>query len=214
MRLPGHRLYKVGPVDLDGLAAKWRTRNEHLDQGPGLHILVLTLRCNHKCLYCQSSAAGEGAKKTDMPLKTALKSVDFAFSSPNPAITIEFQGGEPLLNWAVLKAVTKYARKKAAASKKQLKLALVSNFTLMTEEKAKFLLENEVSLCTSLDGPADLHDRHRKGPDGSPSHAAAMRAFGLLTKAGVFCNILCVITADSAEYLSQPQQELYLLNPS
>lgn len=161
-------------MDLDGLAAKWRTRNGHLDQGPGLHILVLTLRCNHKCLYCQSSAAGVGAKKTDMPLKTALRSVDFAFSSPNPAITIEFQGGEPLLNWEVLRAVTKYARKKAAAAKKDLKLALVSNFTLMTEEKARFLLENEVSLCTSLDGPADLHNRNRVYSSGN-SHAGAVK---------------------------------------
>jgi len=163
-----------GRMDFESLAAKWRTRNEHLNYGPGLHILVLTLRCNHKCLYCQSSAAAEGAKKTDMDLKTALKSVDFAFTSPNPGITIEFQGGEPLLNWTVLKAVVKYSRKKAAASKKQLKLALVSNFTLMTEEKAKFLLENEVSICTSLDGPADLHNKNRIFAAGN-SHAGTVK---------------------------------------
>jgi len=163
-----------GRMDLDGLASKWRTRNAHLNYGPGLHILVLTLRCNHKCLYCQSSAAGEGAKKTDMDLKTALKSVDFAFNSPNPAITIEFQGGEPLLNWGVLKAAVEYARKKAGASKKELRLALVSNFTLMTEEKAQFLLENEVSICTSLDGPADLHNKNRIYSAGN-SHAGAVK---------------------------------------
>ena len=161
-------------MDFEGLAAKWRTLNAHLDQGPGLHILVLTLRCNHKCLYCQSSAAGEGAKKTDMDRRTALASVDFAFTSPNPLITIEFQGGEPLLNWDVLKAAVKRAREKAAATGKELKLALVSNFTLMTEEKARFLLENEVSICTSLDGPADLHNKNRIFAGGN-SHAATVR---------------------------------------
>ncbi len=161
-------------MDFDGLTSRWRTLNAHLGQGPGLHILVLTLRCNHKCLYCQSSAAGEGAKKTDMDLKTALKSVDFAFTSPNPLITIEFQGGEPLLNWDVLKATVRRAREKAAATGKELKLALVSNFSLMTEEKAQFLLENEVSICTSLDGPADLHNRSRIFAGGN-SHAATVR---------------------------------------
>lgn len=163
-----------GHMDFEGLAARWRTLNAHLEQGPGLHILVLTLRCNHKCLYCQSSAAGVGAKKTDMDRRTALASVDFAFTSPNRLITIEFQGGEPLLNWEVLKAAVGRAREKAAATGKELKLALVSNFSLMTEEKARFLLENEVSICTSLDGPADLHDRNRIFAGGN-SHAATVK---------------------------------------
>lgn len=161
-------------MDFEDLAAKWKQGNAHLDQGPGLHILVLTLRCNHKCLYCQSSAVGVGDKKTDMDLKTARKSVDFALKSPGKGITIEFQGGEPLLNWEVLKGAVVYARKTARAAGKALRLALVSNFSLMTGEKARFLLEHEVSLCTSLDGPADLHDRNRVFSGGN-SHAATVK---------------------------------------
>jgi uncharacterized protein len=148
-------------LDFSGLAARWKKLNAHLHYGPGLHILVLTLRCDHKCLYCQSGAVGMAAKKTDMDLRTARKCVDFAFNSPNPGITLEFQGGEPLLNWEVLKRTVVYARKKARVSGKELKLALVSNFSSMTAEKAGFLLANEVSLCTSLDGPRGLHNRNR-----------------------------------------------------
>ncbi|MFA6434579.1 MAG: His-Xaa-Ser system radical SAM maturase HxsB [Elusimicrobiales bacterium] len=161
-------------LDFNDLAAKWKKKNAFLDRGPGLHILVLTLRCNHKCLYCQAGAAQAGGGKTDMDLATALKSVDFAFTSPNRGLTIEFQGGEPLLNWRVLKSAAQYAREKARASGRELKLALVSNFSLMTAEKAEFLLKHEVSLCTSLDGPADLHDRNRPAPS-SRSHAAAVK---------------------------------------
>ncbi len=161
-------------LDFEGLAARWRSANSHLASGPGLHILVLTLRCNHKCLYCQSAAAGVGARDTDMSPATARKCVDFAFGSPNPNITIEFQGGEPLLNWDALTAAVLHARARAARAGKDLQLALVSNFSLMTVEKARFLMENEVSICTSLDGPADLHNRNRVY-SGGDSHAATVK---------------------------------------
>ncbi|MBI5745085.1 MAG: His-Xaa-Ser system radical SAM maturase HxsB [Elusimicrobia bacterium] len=161
-------------LDFEGLAAKWRSKNAYLGTGPGLHILVLTLRCNHKCLYCQSAAAGVGARNADMSVETARKSVDFALQSSNPAITIEFQGGEPLLNWEALKAAVLRARAGAKKAGKQVSLALVSNFSLMTEEKASFLVENEVSVCTSLDGPADLHNRNRLFSGGN-SHAATIK---------------------------------------
>lgn len=161
-------------LDFDTLAARWKKCNSHLEYGPGLHILVLTLRCNHKCVYCQAGAGGAGARDTDMSLATARKCVDFAFKSPNPGITIEFQGGEPLLNWKTLEEAVKYARKKERGSGKELKLALVSNFSLMTEKKAEFLLANEVSICTSLDGPAKLHNLNRPY-SGGDSHAQTVR---------------------------------------
>ena len=148
-------------MDFDSLPAKWRSANSHLFTSAGLHILVMTLRCNHTCVYCQSSAVDSSKKNTDMSFRTAKASVDFAFKSPNPLITIEFQGGEPLLNWDVLKKTVIYARKAEKKLKKNLILALVSNFSLMTEKKARFLLENEVSICTSLDGPKNIHDKNR-----------------------------------------------------
>ncbi len=161
-------------LDFDGLCESWRTRNAYLAAGPGLHILVLTLRCNHGCSYCQSGAGGAGAKGTDMPASTARQCVDFAFQSPNPSITIEFQGGEPLLNWDALEEAVSYARRRAAASGRKLRLALVSNFALMTEKKAAFLLENEVSICTSLDGPAALHNANR-AYSGGDSHGLTVK---------------------------------------
>ncbi|HAH31625.1 MAG TPA: His-Xaa-Ser system radical SAM maturase HxsB [Elusimicrobia bacterium] len=148
-------------LDFADLAAKWKSKNSHLSCGPGLHIFVMTLRCDHKCLYCQSGAISLSAKGADMKWPAAKKSVDFAFQTTAPGLTIEFQGGEPLLNWAVLKKTVSYARKKEKLSGKRLNLGLVSNFSRMTEGYARFLLENEVSLCTSLDGPADLHNRNR-----------------------------------------------------
>ncbi len=161
-------------LDFDGFAAKWAQSNAYLDRGPGLHIMVLTLRCDHKCVYCQTSAIGAASRKTDMSVATARKCVDFALKSPETGITIEFQGGEPLLNWPALKETVLYGARKAKAAGKEIKFALVSNFSLMTREKAEFLINNKVALCTSLDGPADLHDKNRILAAGG-SHAAAVK---------------------------------------
>ena len=157
-------------LDFDKIFTDWRDSNEYLRNGPGLHIMVLTQKCNHNCVYCQ---AGSGAGK-NMSLATARRAVDFAFSAPVDGLTIEFQGGEPLVNWPALKETALYARKKAGKTGKGLALALVSNFSLMDKAKADFIVENDISLCTSLDGPADLHNANRKF-SGGDSHASAVK---------------------------------------
>jgi His-Xaa-Ser system radical SAM maturase HxsB len=129
--------------------------------GPSLHMVVVTLRCNQKCRYCHSSVVDPSRTDTDMDLETATKTVDFIFATPNPSICIEFQGGEPLLNWPIVKYIVEYASAKAKSQKRRLLLALVNNFTLMTDDKLQFLIDRGVSICTSLDGPADLHDANR-----------------------------------------------------
>jgi len=157
-------------LDFDSMFTNWRDSNEYLRLGPGLHIMVMTEKCNHSCVYCQ---AGSGAG-LNMSRATARRAVDLAFSAPVAGLTIEFQGGEPLVNWPVLKETALYARKKAGKTGKDLALALVSNFSLMDRAKADFIVENDISLCTSLDGPADLHNANRKF-SGGDSHAAAVK---------------------------------------
>ncbi|MDE2143510.1 MAG: His-Xaa-Ser system radical SAM maturase HxsB [Elusimicrobia bacterium] len=149
-------------MDFGDLAASYVKQTAfRLVQGPSLHMIVVTLRCNQKCQYCHSSVVDPSRTDTDMDLETAKKTVDFIFSTPNPAICIEFQGGEPLLNWPVVKFIVKYAQAKAKEQKRRLLLALVNNFTLMTDDKLQFLIDHGVSICTSLDGPADLHNKNR-----------------------------------------------------
>lgn len=148
-------------LDFDDLFSKWKNSNSYLFWGPALHILVTTLRCNHKCIYCQSQAVGVSDKKTDMSFITAKKSVDIAFQSTSNSITFEFQGGEPLYNWDVVSKTIKYIRDKEKKNSKKINISIVTNFSMMDEKKAKFLMENEVSICTSLDGPEKLHNKNR-----------------------------------------------------
>jgi len=151
-----------GEINLDQCTEKYRQKNQYLFQaGPSLHIMVVTLRCDHKCLYCQANSAGLKDYHLDMRKETAKQIVDLIFQSQNPFLAIEFQGGEPLFNWPVVKFVIEYALKKNKQEKRNLELRLVSNFTLMDKEKMNYLFKKGVIFCTSLDGPERLHNKNR-----------------------------------------------------
>lgn len=154
-------------LDFDEVIKKYRSKNFFIKQGPSLHIVVVTLRCNHKCLYCHASAGPEKNKDLDMSIDLAKDVVDAIFKSNNPNLNIEFQGGEPLLNWEVVKFIVEYGREKEKIDKKNVQLSLVSNFSLMDDKKLNFLLKNKVSLSTSLDGPDIIHNKNRLFLDGN-----------------------------------------------
>lgn len=144
-----------------------RNRNNFLFSGTSLHIIVVTLRCNMKCIYCHASSKAVDKKEFDMDKETAKKTVDFIFQTPSKSITIEFQGGEPLLNWEVVKYVIEYAQEKNKIAKKNLMITIVTNLTEMNDEKMDYLIKKGVDICTSLDGPKELHDYNRKFLKGS-----------------------------------------------
>ncbi|MFO0598966.1 MAG: His-Xaa-Ser system radical SAM maturase HxsB [Myxococcaceae bacterium] len=149
-------------------------RRQALAQGPNLHMLVVTLRCNESCIYCHASRATMDQVQTDMSKETAEKAVDLILQSPNPNLTIEFQGGEPLVAFDVVKHVITYANEKNKKAGKQLEFTMVTNLSLMDEEKLQFLLANRVQICTSIDGPEHLHDLQRKLPGGK-AHELAVK---------------------------------------
>jgi uncharacterized protein len=138
-----------------------QNRNYNTFHGTGLHIIVITLHCNMKCIYCHASSKPVNESKYDMDVETAKKTVDFIFQTPAPSITIEFQGGEPLLNWEVLKETVLYAKKLNQKFKKKVSFSIVTNLSYMDNKKFKFILDERLSVCTSLDGPKQLHDFNR-----------------------------------------------------
>jgi uncharacterized protein len=156
-------------------AAALRRRKSFL-QGGGvsLGILVVTLRCNETCVYCHASRANMEAVQTDMSLETAEKAVDLLLATTSPSITIEFQGGEPLVNFAAVQRVIEAAKAKNQAIGKRLEFTMVTNLALMDEEKLGYLLANHVQICTSIDGPEKLHNAQRKLPTGD-AHQRAVR---------------------------------------
>lgn len=158
-------------LDLDALATKVSLRNRHVRRGPHVHVVTLTLR--------RSEANGEAVDPfdADMTTETAERVVHMALDGPSPAMTFELQGqgGEPLLNFEVLRHLVEFAQShNKQTTGKTLRFILLSNFTAMTEEIAEWLIANDVLVSTVLDGPAAVHDENRKHLGGCP-HADVVR---------------------------------------
>lgn len=142
-------------------------RNHFVGTGPTLHMIVTTLRCNHKCKYCHAAVAPMTATQFDMTEDTARKVVDTIFFTNSPSLTIEFQWGESLVNYPIVQFITEYATTRAQHLGKKLTFSLVTNLTLMTEEKLTWLLDHGVDICTSLDGDMLTHNSNRAWYDGN-----------------------------------------------
>ena len=157
------------------LATKYRTKKSFLYDFTSLHMLVPTLRCNSKCKYCQVSSKSEEAVKFDMNESTARKIVDLIFMTPAPAIKIEFQGGEPLLNLEIVKYVIDYAEQCNSKKRKKLEFVICTNLTLITDEILEYLRNHKVYISTSLDGPNNLHNMNRPFRNGQASYDVVIK---------------------------------------
>lgn len=151
---------------------RWHTtayaaRSHFVGQWPTLHMMVMTLRCNHHCKYCHAAVAPMTATGLDMDKETATKCVDTILHTNSQSLTIEFQWGEALINWEVLQHVVEYASVRANYLDKHLTFSLVTNLTLMTEEKLQWLMDKGVDICTSLDGNEFNHNNNRTWYDGN-----------------------------------------------
>src|SRR6266567_8319878 len=149
-----------------------RSRMAFLQEPTPLHLFVVTLRCEHSCPYCQVSRRSVDRGRFDMSAETAMRALDVALSAPSPTIKIEFQGGEPLLNFPLIKQIVQATHQKATPGK-HVEFVIATNLALLDDDVLDFCRTNSVLLSTSLDGPADLHNKNRPRPGGN-SHELAV----------------------------------------
>jgi len=149
-------------------------RNTYI--GPALHIVVLTKRCNLNCTYCHMLPEPVQAKKTEFDLqpKIASKIIRFILESPRQDLTIEFQGGEPFLNFAGMVDFIEEMRRRNLGVGKELSFTVTSNLMIAGDEHLRYCAENGVGISYSLNGPAHIHDHYRKTRRGQGSYAKVM----------------------------------------
>lgn len=158
----------IASVEL--LALKMRTRYSHLRNFTSLQVFVVTLRCDHSCQYCQVSRQSEDKAAFDMTQETADKALELVFRSPSPALKIEFQGGEPLLNFDLVRYVVEKAEERNKVEKRDLQFVIATTLSLATDEILEYCRDHKIHLSSSLDGPEDLHNKNRPRP-GRDSHS-------------------------------------------
>lgn len=166
--------------------------------------LMLTDQCNLRCSYCFiNNNMPHDYECRSMNLSTAKKAIDIYFEniSRNPIVfkkstkTIFLYGGEPLLNFNMIKKCVEYIEKvyknEVMEMGKKFRLSLITNGTLIDESIANFLAKHKnISIGISLDGNKDTNDQKRKYQGGSGTFENIMRGFSLLRKAG--CNNISI----------------------
>ncbi len=185
------------------IAKQCRQKYQQLSDATTLHIVTPTLRCNHKCIYCYAASKPLNAMEYDMNEETAKAVVDFIFQCPSKGITIEFQGGEPLLNFPIIQYIVNYAGELNKEKKKNINFRLVTNLTLMDEEKLNWLIENKVNLNSSLDGPKEVHNKNRFYENGKGSYDEVIEGIKKLKEKGVSISLMPTITRFSLPYLRE-----------
>jgi uncharacterized protein len=186
-------------VALDLLALKVRTKLRRLPDFTGLHIFVVSLRCEHSCPYCQVSRQSDDKTAFDMSPETAEKALSLVFRSPSPNIKIEFQGGEPLLNFPLVKQIVERATEINASEKRNLQFVIATNLALINSEILEFCRKYQIIISTSLDGPKDLHNANRPRP-GSNSYERTIAGVTLAREFLGFDQVSALMTTTKGSF--------------
>ena len=130
--------------------------------------------CNLRCQYCFASQGDYDTHKRElMSFDVAKHAVDLLIRSTEGKrqhCEIDFFGGEPLMNFGVVKQTIAYIREQEKKHNKVFKLSLTTNGMLLDPEKVRFLTDNHISLILSLDGRPEVHDRMRPCAGGGGSY--------------------------------------------
>ncbi|MBD7912581.1 Cys-rich peptide radical SAM maturase CcpM [Clostridium cibarium] len=134
-----------------------------LDSKLNMIILQVTQQCNFRCKYCVYSDGYENRKYTNqvMSIETAKRGIDFLLkhSANSESVHIAFYGGEPLLRFDFIKECIEYAKEQFEG--KKLLFNMTTNGSLIDDTVIEYLVENNMGLVISLDGPKNIHDKNR-----------------------------------------------------
>lgn len=135
--------------------------------------LNLTQSCNLRCVYCYGDGGGYGSGG-DMTERTAFQAVDWllAQSGKIKKLYIGFFGGEPFLNFPLMRSVVAYAGEKFRAAGKEVQFHATTNGTCLDDEIIAFIKEHRLQVQISFDGPKEVQDSQRPFVGGQGSYDA------------------------------------------
>ena len=127
--------------------------------------------CNLRCNYCFASQGDFHGERLYMPLEVGKKALDFlvANSGKRRNLEVDFFGGEPLMNFDVVKELVHYGRSLEAANNKHFRYTITTNGVLLDEDNMAFMNEHMDNVVLSLDGRKEVNDNMRPAPNGKGS---------------------------------------------
>lgn len=177
-----------------------RNAKGHVQQSTSLHIFVVTTCCNLRCVYCQANN-GINNPTMMMDISTAKKAVDVALQSPTKYLSFEFQGGEPLVNFDIIKYIFEYSEEHKGHH--EINYNIVTNLTLLNDEITDFIKKNKIGVSTSLDGNRELHNINRPFPYGTGSYDSVCKSVIELRSEGIHVGAIQTTTRESLNYPEQ-----------
>ena len=128
--------------------------------------------CNLSCEYCFAGKGSFGGQRMLMDLETGKRGIDFLLRASGSRLQceVDFFGGEPLLNFSLVRELVAYGKQEAAGKNKTIKFTITTNVLLLDEEVRSFLKSENISVVLSLDGRPEVNDRMRRYPDGRGSY--------------------------------------------
>ena len=140
--------------------------------------------CNLACSYCFAGQGKYHGKDALMSFETGKRAFDFLIenSGTRRNLEVDFFGGEPLLNWDVVKKLVEYARSIEKEKNKNFRFTLTTNGVLIDDEVIEFANKEMSNVVLSLDGRKDVHDKFRVDYAGKGSYEKILPKFKKLVE--------------------------------
>ncbi len=128
--------------------------------------------CNLNCSYCFASQGNYHGDRALMSLETGKRALDFLMeqSKGRRNLEVDFFGGEPLMNFEVVKELVRYARQQETPRHKRFRFTLTTNGMLLDDDVMEFCNREMSNVVLSLDGRREVHDHLRKDYAGQGSY--------------------------------------------
>ena len=160
---------------------------EHFKERPTV-VKALCLHiahdCNLACKYCFAEEGEYHGRRALMSYEVGKKALDFliANSGSRRNLEVDFFGGEPLMNWQVVKDLVAYGREQEKLHNKRFRFTLTTNGVLLNDEVQEFVNREMDNVVLSIDGRKEVHDRMRPFRNGKGSYDLVLPKFEKLAE--------------------------------
>ena len=164
------------------MAGKLKEKSAGVVKALCLHVAHT---CNLNCAYCFASQGKYHGERAVMSLDVGKRALDFLIehSGTRRNLEVDFFGGEPLMNWEVVKDLVRYAREREKEVNKHFRFTLTTNGLLIDDDVIDFCNREMHNVVLSLDGRKEIHDKWRVDYAGNGSWERIVPKFQKLVKA-------------------------------